>query len=149
MRTEMKTIYIAEDGKEFDTLEMCQEYESRNCIQALECKLVELISKRNYDLSLKNRYKANKHGKLAKTEAKLQYEYMCIKKMTRVPVEKMSLNEVELLEKSINTVKLCLLQRKQQKEVLETTRSLIKERGELIRSLYEKIVKLKLEKLNS
>jgi hypothetical protein len=61
----------------------------------------------------------------------------------------MSLNEVELLEKSINTVKLCLLQRKQQKEVLETTRSLIKERGELIRSLYEKLVKLKLEKLNS
>lgn len=149
MRTEMKTIYIAEDGKEFDTLEMCQEYENRNGIQALECKLVELISKRNYDLSLKNRYKANKHGKLATTEAKLQNEYMCIKKMVRVPIEKMSLNEVELLEKSINTVKLCLLQRKQQKEVLETTRSLIKERGELIRSLYEKIVKLKLEKLNS
>jgi type IV secretory pathway VirB4 component len=148
MRTEMKTIYIAEDGKEFDTLEKCQSYES-SCIETLECKLVELISKRNYDLSLKNRYKANKHGKLAKTEAKLQYEYMCIKKMIRVPVEKMSLNEVELLEKSVNTVKLCLLQRKQQKEVLETTRSLIKERGELIRSLYEKIVKLKLEKLNS
>ena len=148
MRTETKTVYIAEDGKEFDTLEKCQAYES-GCIGTLERKLVELINKRNYDLSLKNRYKANKHGKLANTEAKLQYEYMCIKKMMRVPVEKMSFNEVDLLEKSLNTVKLCLLQRKQQKEVLETTRSLIKERGEQIKDLYEKLVKLKLEKLNS
>ena len=148
MRTETKTIYIAEDGKEFDTLEKCQAYES-GCIGTLECKLADLISKRNYDLSLKNRYKANKHGKLAKTEAQLQYDYMYIKKMMRVPVEKMSLNEIELLEKSISNVRLCLLQRKHQKEVLEDTRRLIKERGEQIKNLYEKLVKLKLEKLNS
>lgn len=148
MRTETKTVYIAEDGKVFDTLEKCQAYES-DCIETLECKLVELICKRNYNLSLKNRYKANKHGKLAKTEAQLQYDYMCIKKMMRVPIEKMSINEVELLEKSLSNVRLCLLQRKQQKEVLEDTRCLIKESGEQIKCLYEKIVKLKVEKLNS
>lgn len=148
MRTETKTVYIAEDGKEFDTLEKCQAYES-SFIGIYERKLVELINKRNYDLSLKNRYKANKYGKLAKTEAQLQYDYMCIKKMMRVPVEKMSLNEIELLKKAISNVSLCLLQRKQQKEVLEDTRRLIKERGKQIKELYEKIVKLKLEKLNS
>lgn len=148
MRTETKTVYIAEDGKEFDTLEKCQAYES-SFIETYERKLVELINKRNYDLSLKNRYKANKYGKLAMTEAQLQYDYMCIKKMMRIPVEKMSLNEIELLKKSISNVSLRLLQRKQQKEVLEDTRCLIKERGKQIKELYEKIVKLKLEKLNS
>lgn len=149
MRTETKTVYIAEDGKEFDTLEKCQKYESESCISALERRIADLETLRNCDLSLKNRYKANKYGKLAKTEATLLEYYKSVRKMMKVPFEKMSLQEVEHLGTSINTVRLCLLQRKQQKEILEDLRHSIKEKGKQIKDLYEKLVKLKLEKLNS
>ena len=149
MKIEMKTVYIAEDGKEFDTFEKCQEYESESYILSLESRIADLETLRDCDLSLKNRYKANKYGKLAKTEATLLEYYKSIRKMMKVPIEKMSLQEVERLGKSINTVILCLLQRKQQKDVLEDLRHSIKEKGELIEELYEKLVKLKVEKLNS
>lgn len=148
MIIDVKKVFIADDGKEFDTLEKCQAYES-SCIGTLERKIVDLTMMRNGDLSLKNRYKANKYGKLAQTEATLLYEYKNIRKMMKVPIEKMSLEEVERLGTSINTIKLCLLQRKQQKEVLEDLRHSIKEKGEQIDDLYKKLVKLKLEKLNS
>ena len=149
MRTETKTVYIAEDGKKFDTLEECQKYESESCVSSLERRIADLETLRDCDLSLKNRYKANKHGKLAKTEATLLEYYKSIRKMMKVPIEKMSLQEVERLGTSINTVRLCLLQRKQQKDVLEDLRHSIKEKGKQIKELYEKLVKLKLEKLNS
>ena len=149
MKIEMKTVYIAEDGKEFDTLEECQEYESESCILSLESRIADLETLRDCDISLKNRYKANKYGKLAKTEATLLEYYKSIRKMMKVPIEKMSLQEVERLGKSINTVRLCLLQREQQKDVLEDLRHSIKEKGKLIKELYEKLVKLKVEKLNS
>lgn len=148
MRIETKKVYIADDGEMFDTLEECQSYES-SCIGTLERKIVDLTMMRNGDLSLKNRYKANKYGKLAKTEATLLNKYKSVRKMMKTPIEKMSLEEVESLATSINTVGLCLLQRKQQKEVLEDLRISIKEKGEQIKELYEKVVKLKVEKLNS
>lgn len=148
MEIKSKKIFVADDGKEFDTLEKCQAYES-SCIGTLERKIVDLTMMRNCDLSLKNRYKANKYGKLAQTEATLLYEYKNIRKMMKVPIEKMSLKEVELLERSVLSVRLHLLQRKQQKDVLEDLRHSIKEKGKQIDDLYEKLVKLKLEKLNS
>lgn len=148
MRIETKKIFIADDGKEFDTLEKCQSYES-SCIGDIERKIVDLIKIRNSYLSRKNRYKANKHGKLARTEATLLYEYKSIRKMRKVPVEKMSQKELELLERSIDAVRRLRLQREQQKDTLEDMRVLIKESGKQIKDLYEKLVKLKLEKLNS
>lgn len=148
MEIKSKKIFVADDGKEFDTLEKCQAYES-SCIGTLERKIVDLTMMRNCDLSLKNRYKANKYGKLAQTEATLLHKYKSVRKMMKVPIEKMSLEEIERLGTSINTIKLCLLQRKQQKEVLEDLRISIKEKGEQIDDLYKKLVKLKLEKLNS
>lgn len=148
MIIDVKKVFIADDGKEFDTFEKCQAYES-SCIGTLERKIVDLTMMRNGDLSLKNRYKANKYGKLAQTEATLLHKYKSVRKMMKVPIEKMSLEEIERLGTSINTIKLCLLQRKQQKEVLEDLRISIKEKGEQIDDLYKKLVKLKLEKLNS
>lgn len=148
MEIKSKKIFVADDGKEFDTLEKCQAYES-SCIGTLERKIADLVKIRNNDISLKNRYKANKYGKLAQTEATLLHKYKSVRKMMKVPIEKMSLEEVEHLVTSINTIKLCLLQRKQQKEVLEDLRHSIKEKGEQIDDLYKKLVKLKLEKLNS
>lgn len=148
MEIKTKKIFIADDGKEFDTLEKCQAYES-SCIGTLERKIVDLTMMRNSDLSLKNRYKANKYGKLAKTEATLLNKYKSVRKMMKTPIEKMSLEEVESLASSINTIKVCLLQRKQQKDILEDLRHSINEKGEQIKDLYEKVVKLKVEKLNS
>ena len=149
MKVELKTVYIAEDGKEFDILEKCQEYESKASISALEDKLVELIKKQNYELSLKNRYKANKYGKLAVTEELLLSKYKRVKEFMKVPVEKMSLQELELLQNCIAAVRRYRLQRTQQKDILNELRHSIRERGKQIKSLYEEIVKLKLEKLNS
>lgn len=148
MIIDVKKVFIADDGKEFDTFEKCQAYES-SCIGTLERKIADLVKIRNNDISLKNRYKANKYGKLAQTETTLLYEYKNIRKMMKVPIEKMSLKEVELLERSVLSVRLHLLQRKQQKDVLEDLRHSIKEKGKQIDDLYEKLVKLKLEKLNS
>lgn len=149
MRIETKKVFIADDGKEFDSPEKCQAYESEYCIGALERKIADLTKMRNNDLVLKNRYKANKYGKLAMTEATLLYKYKSVKKMMKVPIDKMSFKEVETLEKHILSIRLHLLQRKQQKEVLEDLRHSIKEKGKQIKELYEKLVKLKLEKLNS
>lgn len=147
MIIDTKKVFIADDGKEFDTFEICQAYESEHCIGALERKIVDLTKMRNKDLVLKNRYKANKYGKLAMTEATLLYEYKSVKKMMKVPIDKMSFKEIETLEKHILSIRLHLLQRKQQKEVLEDLRISIKEKGEQIKDLYEKLVKLKLEDL--
>lgn len=149
MKIETKKIFIADDGKEFDTLEKCQEYESINIISALEYKIAELISKREIALSLKNRYKANKYGKLAQTERALLIEYKCIKKMIKVPVNKMPLQDVETLQRSFASVSRLRLQRQQQTDFYNELRYKIKERGEQIKNLYEKLVKLKAEKLNS
>lgn len=149
MKIEMKTVYIAEDGTKFDTFEKCEEYESENIISSIECKIAELTERRNYEVSLKNRYKANKYGKLAMTEAALQKEYKFIKEMVKVPIEKMSSENIHNLAMSIASVKRFRLQRTQQKDVLDDLRHSIKEKGEQIKDLYEKLVKLKLEKLNS
>lgn len=148
MRIDTKKVFIADDGEEFDTLEKCQAYES-SCIGTLESEIVNLTRMRNNDIVLKNRYKANRYGKLAMTEKTLLNEYKWVKKMMKVPIDKMSFKEIETLEKHILSIRLHLLQRKQQKEVLEDLRISIKEKGEQIKDLYEKLVKLKLEKLNS
>lgn len=149
MKIETKNVYIAADGKEFDTLEECQNYESKSVISVLENKLADLIIRRDTYLSRKNRYKTNKHGKLARTEAALLNEYKNIQKMMKVPIKKMSLEELEAFEKSIKAVIKYRLQRIGQKDTLDDLKYLIKESGKQIKDLYEKLVKLKLEKLNS
>lgn len=148
MEIKTKKIFVADDGKEFDTLEKCRSYES-SCIGTLEREIANLVRMRNSDISLKNRYKANKYGKLAETEAELLFKYKIVKQAMKVPVRKMSLGEIETLEQSILSLRVCLLRRKQQKEVLEDLRHSIKEKGKQIKKLYEKLVKLKAEKLNS
>ena len=119
MEIKTKKIFIADDGKEFDTPEECQSYESKSVISALENKLVDLTIKRNTYLSRKNRYKTNKHGKLAMTEAALLNEYKNIQKMMKVPIKKMSLEELEAFEKSIKAVIKYRLQRIGQKDTLD------------------------------
>ena len=149
MEIKTKKIYIAVDGTEFNTIEECQEYESNTSISAVEDRLVDLINQQNYDISLKNRYKANKFGKLAVTEALLLDKYKRVNKMMKVPIEKMTSQDAEKLQNSIAAVRRYRLQRQQQKDILDDLRHSIKERGEQIKNLYEKLVKLKLEKLNS
>lgn len=67
----------------------------------------------------------------------------------KVPIEKMSSQDAEKLQNSIAAVRRYRLQRQQQKDILDDLRHSIKERGKQIKDLYEKLVKLKLEKLNS
>lgn len=148
MEIKTKKTFIADDGKEFNTFEECRIYE-KNCISSLEREIANLVRMRNSDISLKNRYKANKYGKLATTEAELLFKYKIVKQAMKVPVKKMSLGEIETLEQYILSLRVCLLRRKQQKEVLEDLRHSIKEKGKQIKELYEKLVKLKAEKLNS
>lgn len=149
MTIETKKVYISEDGKEFDTFEKCQKYESRNSIEALESKIVELTQQRNLEISLKNRYKANKYGNLPMTEYALQREYGYITKMSKIPIEKMSDKNVQFLMNSFKNVEKLRLQKKQQKMFLDDLREKINERGTQIKILYEKVVKMKVEKLNS
>ena len=77
MTIETKKVYISEDGKEFDTIEECQKYEKEASLESLEY----LKQQREMDVALKNRYKANKYGKLPTTERELQMEYNYITKM--------------------------------------------------------------------
>lgn len=149
MTIETRKVYISEDGREFDTLEKCQSYENKNGIGAIERKIVELIQQRNLEISLKNRYKANKYGNLPMTESMLQREYGYIKKMSKIPIEKMSDKNIQFLLNSFKNVEKLRLQKKQQKMFLDDLRGKINERGAQIKILYEKVVKLKVEKLNS
>ena len=149
MTIETKKVYISEDGKEFDTFEDCQTYESKNSIEALESKIVELTHQRNLEVSLKNRYKANKYGNLPMTESALEREYRYLTKMAKIPIEKMSDKNIQYLEHSLKNVEKLRLQKKQQKMFLDDLREKINERGKQIKKLYEKVVKMKAEKLNS
>lgn len=149
MTIETRKVYISEDGQEFDTLEKCQSYENRNGIGAIERKIAELTQQRNLEISLKNRYKANKYGNLPMTEYALQREYWYITKMSKIPIEKMSDKNVQFLMNSFKNVEKLRLQKKQQKMFLDDLREKINERGTQIKILYEKVVKMKVEKLNS
>lgn len=149
MTIETRKVYISEDGQEFDTLEKCQSYENRNGIGAIERKIAELTQQRNLEISLKNRYKANKYGNLPMTEYALQREYGYITKMSKIPIEKMSDKNVQFLMNSFKNVEKLRLQKKQQKMFLDDLREKINERGTQIKILYEKVVKMKVEKLNS
>jgi hypothetical protein len=149
MTIETKKVYISEDGKEFDTFEDCQKYESKNSIEALESKIVELTQQRELEIALKNRYKANKHGALAVTEANLQREYEYIAKIMKTPVGKLSNTNIHYLKCSFENVGKLRSQKQNQKIFLDDLRNKINERGEQIKNLYEKVVKLKVEKLNS
>ena len=149
MTIETRKVYISEDGREFDTLEKCQSYENRNGIGAIERKIAELTQQRNLEISLKNRYKANKYGNLPMTEYALQREYGYITKMSKIPIEKMSDKNVQFLMNSFKNVEKLRLQKKQQKMFLDDLREKINERGTQIKILYEKVVKMKVEKLNS
>ena len=90
MKIETKKVYITDDGKEFGTLEECQNYESKISLEALTYKIAELKRQRELAISLKNRYKANKYGKFPTTERELQMEYDYITKMSKIPIKKMS-----------------------------------------------------------
>lgn len=149
MTIETKKVYISEDGKEFDTFEDCQMYESKNSIKALESKIVELTQQRELEIALKNRYKANKYGSLPMTESALEREYRYLTKMAKIPIEKMSDKNIQYLQQSLKNVEKLRLQKKQQKMFLDDLREKINERGNQIKKLYEKVVKMKVEKLNS
>lgn len=149
MTIETKKVYISEDGREFDTFEDCQKYESKNSIEALESKIVELTHQRELEISLKNRYKANKYGALPMTEAALQREYGYLTKMSKIPIEKTSDKNIQYLQHSLKNVEKLRLQKKQQNMFLDDLRDKINERGKQIKNLYEKVVRMKVEKLNS
>lgn len=149
MTIETRKVYISEDGMEFNTLEKCQSYENKNGIGAIERKIAELTHQRNLEISLKNRYKANKYGNLPMTEFMLQREYGYIKKMSKIPIEKMSDKNIQFLLNSFKNVEKLRLQKKQQKMFLDDLRQKINERGAQIKILYEKLIKMKMEKLNS
>ena len=149
MTIETRKVYISEDGREFDTLEKCQSYENRNGIGAIERKIVELTQQRELEIALKNRYKANKHGALAVTEANLQREYEYIAKIMKTPVGKLSNTNIHYLKCSFENVGKLRSQKQNQKMFLDDLREKINERGIQIKILYEKVVKMKVEKLNS
>ena len=74
MKIETRNVYIADDGKKFDTLEECQSYES-GCIGDIERKIVDLIKIRNSYLSRKNRYKANRKIELLRQKTE---DFLCL-----------------------------------------------------------------------
>lgn len=107
--------YIAADGTVFSSIEKCQKYESENWKRINEKEITELTQQRELAISLKNRYKANKYGKLPITERELQMEYDYITKMSKIPIEKISDKNLQYLLKSFKTVEKLRLQKKQQK----------------------------------
>lgn len=131
--------YIAEDGCVFSSLEKCQKYESENSKTTIKSKIDELTQQRELAISLKNRYKANKYGKLPITERELQMEYDYITKMSKIPIEKISDKNLQYLLKSFKTVEKLRLQKKQQKMTLDDIKVSIKENGEKIKNLVEKL----------
>ena len=135
----MKIKYIAEDGCVFNSLEKCQKYESENWKRIIENKIDELTEHRESAISLKNRYKANKYGKLPTTERELQMEYDYITKMSKIPIENISDKNLQYLLESFKKVERLRLQKKQQKDVLDDLKVTIKENGEKIKSLVEKL----------
>lgn len=135
----MKIKYIAEDGCVFSSLEKCQKYESENWKRIIEKKITELTQQRELAISLKNRYKANKYGKLPITERELQMEYDYITKMSKIPIEKISDKNIQYLLESFKKVERLRLQKKQQKDVLDDLKVTIKENSEKIKNLIEKL----------
>ena len=135
----MKIKYIAEDGCVFSSLEKCQKYESENWKRIIEKKITELTQQREVAISLKNRYKANKYGKLPITERELQMEYDYITKMSKIPIEKISDKNLQYLLESFKKVEKLRLQKKQQKMTLDDLKVSIKENGEKIKNLVEKL----------
>lgn len=135
----MKIKYIAEDGCVFSSLEKCQKYESENWKRIIEKKITELTQQREVAISLKNRYKANKYGKLPITERELQMEYDYITKMSKITIEKISDKNLQYLLESFKKVERLRLQKKQQKDVLDDLKVTIKENGEKIKNLIEKL----------
>lgn len=131
--------YIAADGTVFSSLEKCQKYESENWKRINEKEITELTQQRELAISLKNRYKANKYGKLPITERELQMEYDYITKMSKIPIEKISDKNLQYLLKSFKTVEKLRLQKKQQKMTLDDLKVSIKENGEKIKNLVEKL----------
>ena len=135
MTIKTKKVYISEDGKEFDTIEECQNYEKETSLEALEY----LKQQREMDVALKNRYKANKYGKLPITERELQMEYDYITKMSKIPIEKISDKNLQYLLESFKKVERLRLQKKQQIMIFDDLRVSIKENGEKIKDLVEKL----------
>lgn len=131
--------YIAADGTVFGSLEKCQKYESENSKRIIEKKIAELTEQRELAISLKNRYKANKYGKLPTTEIELQIEYDYITKMSKIPIEKVSDKNIQYLLESFKKVERLRLQKKQQKMTLDDLKVSIKENGEKIKDLVEKL----------
>ena len=135
----MKIKYIAEDGCVFSSLEKCQKYESENWKRIIEKEIIELTQQREVAISLKNRYKANKYGKLPITERELQIEYDFITKMKKIPIEKISDKNIQYLLESFKKVERLRLQKKQQIMIFDDLRVSIKENGEKIKDLVEKL----------
>lgn len=131
--------YIAADGTVFSSIEKCQKYESENWKRIIENKIDELTQQRELAISLKNCYKANKYGKLPTTERELQIEYDYITKMSKIPIEKISDKNLQYLLESFKKVERLRLQKKQQKMTLDDFRVSIKEKGEKIKDLVEKL----------
>lgn len=131
--------YIAADGTVFSSIEKCQKYESENWKRIIENKIDELTQQRELAISLKNCYKANKYGKLPTTERELQIEYDYITKMSKIPIEKISDKNLQYLLESFKKVERLHLQKKQQKMTLDDFRVSIKEKGEKIKDLVEKL----------
>ena len=131
--------YIAADGTVFSSIEKCQKYESENSKTTIKSKIDELTQQRELAISLKNRYKANKYGKLPITERELQMEYDYITKMSKIPIEKISDKNLQYLLKSFKTVEKLRLQKKQQKMTLDDLKVSIKENSEKIKNLVEKL----------
>ena len=135
MTIKTKKVYISEDGKEFDTIEECKKYEKETSIESLEY----LKQQREMDVALKNRYKANKYGKLPTTERELQMEYNYISKMMETPIENISDKNIQYLASSFKTVEKLRLQKKKKKMVLDDLKVSIKIKSEQIKKLYEKL----------
>lgn len=131
--------YIAADGTVFSSIEKCQKYESENSKTIIKSKIDELTQQRELAISLKNRYKANKYGKLPITERELQTEYDDITKMSKIPIEKISDKNLQYLLESFKKVERLRLQKKQQIMIFDDLRVSIKENGEKIKNLVEKL----------
>ncbi len=100
----MKTVYISNDGKEFSSAEACKRHESRNSIEELQKSVKKLSTQREILIAQKNAIKANKFGYLPKFVSLVAGQEEEIKKLTKKNLKKTSIETLEKVRKSINSL---------------------------------------------
>lgn len=139
----VQTVYVADDGKKFDTETACQTYESTTQEQKLQYEIaMEEETSRKAGASV-NTYKANKGGKFAQIENQIQYWKETVVKDDR------GLKGTKRLQALINDYSQLLRCIQQKEAMMETYKGLMIKRNisnRRIKIARERLAKLKEDK---